>query len=178
MEDRLTYTYYFSFKRIARARKGQPPHIRIPDKAEVEVSEYWYAVLKELDRQEYNNSHAETRRHIVFDEKPPKQLCEETNPLFMITGEEYTKAKAEVYYTLYDKILRGTGILTPKQQAAFTYRVLCQMPFKDVAFSMRFECQMNESENSAKKHFYNAARKIRKHFQKEYDELKIFLRNC
>jgi hypothetical protein len=136
-------------------------------------------VLKELDRQEYNNSRTETRRHIVFDERNPKQLIsEENNPLSMITEDEYAKAKAEAYYTLYDKILRDTGILTPKQQAAFTYRVLCQMPFKDVAFSMRFECRMNESENSAKKHFYNAARKIREHFQKEYDELKIFLRNC
>jgi hypothetical protein len=175
--DRLTYTYYFSFN-VGRERKGRPPHIRIPDRAEIEVSEYWYAVLKVLDRQEYNNGHAETRRHIVFDERNPKNLCnEENNPLFIMMEEEYTKAKAEAYYTLYDKILRGTAILTPKQQAAFTYRVLCQMPFKNVAYSMRFECRMNESDNSAKKHFYNAARKIREHFQKDYDRLKIFLRN-
>ena len=35
---------------------------------EIEVSEDWGAVLIELDRQEYNNDHAETRRHCSLEE--------------------------------------------------------------------------------------------------------------
>ena len=35
---------------------------------EIEVSEDWGAVLIELDRQEYNNDHAETRRHCSLDQ--------------------------------------------------------------------------------------------------------------
>ena len=34
---------------------------------EIEVEENWGAVLVELDRQEYNNDHAETRRHISLE---------------------------------------------------------------------------------------------------------------
>ena len=35
---------------------------------EIEVDENWGAVLIELDRQEYNNDHAETRRHCSLEE--------------------------------------------------------------------------------------------------------------
>lgn len=35
---------------------------------EIEVDENWGAVLIELDRQEYNNDHAETRRHCSLDQ--------------------------------------------------------------------------------------------------------------
>lgn len=34
---------------------------------EIEVDEVWATVLVELDRQEYNNDHAETRRHCSLD---------------------------------------------------------------------------------------------------------------
>lgn len=34
---------------------------------EIEVSEEWASVLIDLDRQEYNNDHAETRRHCSLD---------------------------------------------------------------------------------------------------------------
>ena len=30
----------------------------------IEISEEWISVLEELDRLEYNNNHAETRRHV------------------------------------------------------------------------------------------------------------------
>ena len=35
----------------------------VNETVEIEVDEKWAAVLEELDRQEYNNEHAETRRH-------------------------------------------------------------------------------------------------------------------
>ena len=34
---------------------------------EIEVSEDWANLVIDLDRQEYNNNHAETRRHISYD---------------------------------------------------------------------------------------------------------------
>ena len=34
---------------------------------EIEVDEQWGAILIDLDRQEYNNDHAETRRHCSLD---------------------------------------------------------------------------------------------------------------
>ena len=34
---------------------------------EIEVSEEWGNILIDLDRQEYNNDHAETRRHYHFE---------------------------------------------------------------------------------------------------------------
>ena len=34
---------------------------------EIEISEEWAEVLKEMDRKEYNNDHAETRRHVTLD---------------------------------------------------------------------------------------------------------------
>ncbi len=37
---------------------------------EVEVPDEWEAVLIDLDRQEYNNDHKETRRHISLDACP------------------------------------------------------------------------------------------------------------
>lgn len=37
--------------------------------AEVEVSEEIYAVIVDLDRQEYNNNHKETRRHYSLEGK-------------------------------------------------------------------------------------------------------------
>lgn len=33
---------------------------------EVEISDEWMAVLEELDRRDYNNEHAETRRHVSY----------------------------------------------------------------------------------------------------------------
>ncbi len=34
---------------------------------EIEVAAEWGAVLKECDREEYNNNHKETRRHVHLD---------------------------------------------------------------------------------------------------------------
>lgn len=39
----------------------------VNETVEIEVDEKWSSVIAELDRQEYNNNHAETRRHSSLD---------------------------------------------------------------------------------------------------------------
>ena len=39
----------------------------VNETVEIEVDEKWSAVIAELDRQEYNNNHTETRRHSSLD---------------------------------------------------------------------------------------------------------------
>jgi RNA polymerase sigma-70 factor (ECF subfamily) len=45
------------------------------DEVEIEVSPHWAAVLQELDRQEYNSNHRETRRHQQADDLIPSCPC-------------------------------------------------------------------------------------------------------
>ena len=37
------------------------------EEVEIEVSEEWGAIILDMDREEYNNNHAETRRHCSLD---------------------------------------------------------------------------------------------------------------
>ncbi len=39
------------------------------EKVSVEVDEEWGRITTDLDRQEYNNDHAETRRHVTLDSR-------------------------------------------------------------------------------------------------------------
>lgn len=59
----------------------------VNETVEIEVDEKWAVVLQELDRQEYNNEHAETRRHVshsygddgewlIDDEDPEETIIE------------------------------------------------------------------------------------------------------
>lgn len=170
MEETSDYVYKFDYKAFNPTSEAG-----ILDFVRVDLDEFWRGVLKELDRLEYNNDHKETRRHVSYEKQEqlnefliPKELStDENNPLNALLAKE----RREAYYVLYDKILRNINFLTKKQFAAFTYRVLCQASFKDVAYFMRFECQMNENEQSAKKHFYNAAKKIREHYMDDYKKL-------
>ena len=58
---------------------------------EVEVSEEWAEVLEELDRAEYNNNHAEKRRHTTlnngFDEAE-WLACEDYEPCYVLEEME------------------------------------------------------------------------------------------
>ena len=38
------------------------------DNTEIEISEEWMKVLEDLDRELYNNEHAETRRHVSYSD--------------------------------------------------------------------------------------------------------------
>jgi len=54
---------------------------------EVEVEQEIVETLKELDRQEYNNNHRETRRHVTFDSSDEKTwLAVEDQQLSILLG--------------------------------------------------------------------------------------------
>ena len=177
-----TYTYYFDLKRYERRRKGMLDRTYIPAKVEIEVNEYWYGVLKELDRQEYNDWHRENRRHVSYEKLErlndfliPKQFyTDDDNPVTILMNPEKLEAK----FRLYDKILRGTGILSERQFQAFQYRALCEMPFDQVAYAMRFDFPTNENIalveeriELAKKHYYNAIRKLKRRYEFDLNRL-------
>jgi hypothetical protein len=170
MENSFTYTYNFEYG-IYNTNAG------ISDTAAIEVDGYWHGVLKELDRAEYNDAHRENRRHVSYERLEllddyliPQQLfTDDNNPAYRLSD----KAKRKAYFVMYDKILRGAGILTEKQFQAFQYRLLCDAPFGQVAYFMRFDfLPANESISLAKKHYYAAIKKLRKRFMPDYKKLK------
>ena len=89
----------------------------------IEISDEWAGILEELDREEYNNNHAETRRHVSLDNgEDGKWLSTEKAKIFikiagMIFGlddKRFAKARRilskkqrELYESVYD---RGDGI--------------------------------------------------------------------
>lgn len=166
----MNYTYKFDHNRYFKRNKAG-----ILDIVTIEVDEYWYDILTALDKQEYNHERRETRRHQSYEVL--EQLDDYLIPKQIYSGElspedvAIEKERRAAYYTLYDKILRQCGFLTYKQFTAFQLRALCDMPFKNIAYHMRFECQMNENEESAKKHYYNAIKKLRERFKSDYEEL-------
>ena len=71
---------------------------------EIEVSEEWGNILIDLDRQEYNNDHAETRRHVSYD-----ALDFDGDALAV-------EDPALTTYTEQDALREAIGQLTPNQQ--------------------------------------------------------------
>ena len=147
----------------------------IPEIVIIELDEYWYGILEEQDRLEANNQRNESRKHISYEKLDrldefliPKELYDMQNPVSILAENE----RREAVYKLYDKILRGSGRLTERQFQAFQYRVLCRMPFEQVAYAMRFDFPPNESVQLAKKHYYNAIKKLRKLYIKDYKTLR------
>lgn len=43
------------------------------EEIEIEISEEWAEVLRELDREEYNCNHRETRRHVTIDTRDERE---------------------------------------------------------------------------------------------------------
>ena len=76
----------------------------------IEVTDEDAIFLFELDRLEYNNNHANTRRHVHLD------FDKETGTDWLIVEDEGYKALfADEPET--ERLLRAIGQLTPKQQA-------------------------------------------------------------
>lgn len=166
----MNYFYKFDYNKYNKRSQAN-----IPDTVAIEVDEYWYGVLTALDKYEKNNERAETRRHVSYevleqldDFLIPKQLYSDENSP---ENELVYKERRETCYVLYDKILRQCRFLTPKQYATYIYRALCDMKFDEVAYAMLFECQMNESESSAKKHYYAAIKRLCAQFGDDYIQL-------
>ncbi len=62
MDNKTEYTYTYANGDIYNLMIGN---------GEGQVSEEWINFLKELDREEYNNTHAETRRHCSISAMDP-----------------------------------------------------------------------------------------------------------
>ena len=85
----------------------------------VEISDEWASVLAELDREEYNNDHAETRRHVSLDNgedgewlstEKGKTLIEIAGKIFSPDDKRFregrkalSKKQAELYESVYDR---------------------------------------------------------------------------
>ena len=85
----------------------------------IEVSDEWAGILAELDREEYNNDHAETRRHVSLDNgedgdwlstEKGKTLIEIAGKIFSLDDRRFVKARrilskkqSELYESVYDR---------------------------------------------------------------------------
>ena len=97
----------------------------VNETVEIEISEEWEAVLKEIDREEYNIDHRETRRHEGLDigmEGGDWLLDRYRNPEDIFVDED---AKALL-------IRKAAKILTPKQLDAF--EKVCIMRYTEAEY--------------------------------------------
>ena len=85
----------------------------------IEVSDEWADILEELDRLEYNNNHAETRRHVSLDDgedgewlstEKGKTLLKVAGKIFSPDDKRFRKGRkalskkqAELYESVYDR---------------------------------------------------------------------------
>ena len=85
----------------------------------VEISDEWASVLEELDKKEYNNNRAETRRHVSLDtgEDGEWLSTERGKTLIKVAGKIFSpddkrfgkgrkalsKKQAELYESVYDR---------------------------------------------------------------------------
>ena len=85
----------------------------------IEVSDEWADILEELDRIEYNNNHAETRRHVSLDggedgewlsTEKGKTLVKVAGKIFSPDDKRFRKGRkalskkqAELYESVYDR---------------------------------------------------------------------------
>ncbi len=85
----------------------------------IEISDEWADVLEELDRIEYNNNHAETRRHVSLDDGEDGEWLstEKGKTLLKIAGKIFSpddrrfgkgrkalsKKQMELYESVYDR---------------------------------------------------------------------------
>ena len=86
----------------------------------VEISDEWASVLSELDREEYNNDHAETRRHVSLDDGEDGEwlsTAKKGEPLIRVAGKNFSpddrrfrkgrkalsKKQMELYESVYDR---------------------------------------------------------------------------
>ena len=75
----------------------------------IEISEEWISVLEELDRLEYNNNHAETRRHVSLDDG------EDGEWLSTEKGEMLIKVAGKIFSTDDERFRKGRKALSKKQ---------------------------------------------------------------
>ena len=75
----------------------------------VEITDEWAGILEELDRVEYNNNHAETRRHIPLDNRGDGEW------LSTEKGEMLIKVAGKIFSTDDERFRKGRKALSKKQ---------------------------------------------------------------
>ena len=90
------------------------------ERVTIEISDEWAGVLAELDREEYNNDHAETRRHVSLDDgedgewlstaKKGETLIRVAGKIFSPDDKRFKKGRkalskkqTELYESVYDR---------------------------------------------------------------------------
>ena len=79
----------------------------------IEVSDEWADILEELDRIEYNNNHAETRRHVSLDDG------EDGEWLSTERGEVYIRCAGQLFSRHDDRFDDGRRSLSEKQDELY-----------------------------------------------------------
>lgn len=91
---------------------------------EIEVADDWGNLVIDLDRQEYNNDHAETRRHYSLD-------------AITYEGEEYgSEDDAVCNFAEYEDLRNAIAQLTPNQQAIIKAHFFEGLTFTEIAKRM------------------------------------------
>ena len=75
----------------------------------IEISDEWTDILEELDRKEYNNDHAETRRHVSLD------TGIDGNWLSTALGKVLIKVAGKLFSTDDERFRKGRKALSKKQ---------------------------------------------------------------
>lgn len=95
---------------------------------EIEVTEEWAEVLAELDRQEYNINHKETRRHVFIDTtKESVWLADPDLDPMVIHEKELQQAE---YVAQLKKVM---DILTEEQRELVHMRYELEMSVNEIA---------------------------------------------
>lgn len=114
---------------------------------EIDVEDKWANILIEMDRQEYNNDHAETRRHCSLDALDPE---EDTLPSCAdVEGKLIMKERNNALYSAIRK-------LSPEQQ-----RLIYQVYFEGRSFE-----EISASEGRHRSSTSRAAKRILKKIKK------------
>ncbi len=115
---------------------------------EIEVTEEWADVIKELDRQEYNSNHRETRRHTSLNTG-----MDRSDWLRSIESDPYCQYETNVQAR---RIRKAVSRLTSDQKHLIQKRFLEEMSAEDYAA----ECNVNSES------VYQRTQTIRKHLKK------------
>ena len=76
----------------------------------VEISDEWASVLAELDREEYNNDHAETRRHVSLDNGEDGEWLSTAKK-----GETLIRVAGKIFSPDDRRFIKGRKALSKKQ---------------------------------------------------------------
>ena len=79
----------------------------------IDIDEEWISVLEELDRLEYNNDHAETRRHVSLDDG------EDGEWLSTARGEVFIRCAGQIFSRYDERFADGRRSLSEKQDELY-----------------------------------------------------------